>query len=75
MSYGFRVYATAMARTLTVAPHLTVAELEERYRGAEDPVARSQWQIVWLLAQGMRTAEVARVTSYGVRWIQEIARR
>lgn len=54
---------------------MTVAELEERYRGAADPVARSQWQIVWLLAQGMRTAEVARVTSYGVRWIQEIARR
>jgi transposase len=54
---------------------LTVAELEQRYRRAEDPVARSQWQIVWLLAQGLPTAEVARVTSYGVRWIQEIARR
>ena len=60
---------------MSVAPHLTVAELEQRYRGAEDRVARSQWQILWLLAGGMRTAEVARVTGYGVRWIQEIARR
>jgi transposase len=64
-----------MARTMTVAPHMTVEELEARYRGAGDAVARSQWQMLWLLAQGMRTAEVARVTGYGVRWIQEIARR
>jgi transposase len=64
-----------MARRVAVAPHLTVEELEGRYRGAEDPVARSQWQIVWLLARGTPTAEVARVTGYGVRWIQEVARR
>ena len=38
-------------------------------------MARSQWQILWLLAQGMPTAQVAQVTGYGVRWIQEIARR
>lgn len=64
-----------MARKLTVAPHLTVEALGQRYRGAEDRVARSQWQILWLLGQGMPTAEVARVTGYGVRWIQEVARR
>jgi transposase len=60
---------------MTVAPHLTVAELQARYRAAEDPVARSQWQMLWLLAQGTPTAEVAQVTGYGVRWVQEIARR
>ena len=64
-----------MTQKMVIAPHLTVTELEERYRGAGDPVARSQWQIVWLLAGGMPTAEVARVTGYSVRWIQELARR
>jgi transposase len=64
-----------MAQRIKVASHLTVEELEQRYRGATDPVARSQWQIVWLLAGGMPTAQVAAVTGYGVRWIQEIARR
>jgi transposase len=64
-----------MARQVAIAPHLTIAELEQRYRGAGDPVARSQWQIVWLLAGGLATAEVARVTGYSVRWIQEVARR
>jgi transposase len=64
-----------MAQKMAIAPHLPVAELEQRYRTARDPVARSQWQIVWLLASGMPTAEVARVTGYSVRWVQEIARR
>jgi transposase len=60
---------------MVIAPHLPIEELQQRYRTAEDPVARSQWQIVWLVAQGMPTAQVAQVTGYGVRWIQEIARR
>src|SRR5215204_6071819 len=64
-----------MARRMAIAPHMTVAELEQRYRQAGDPVARSQWQMLWLLAGGMATAEVARVTGYSVRWVQEIARR
>jgi transposase len=60
---------------MAIAPHLTVAELEQRYRRAGDAVARSQWQMLWLLAGGMPTVEVARVTGYTVRWVQEIARR
>jgi transposase len=64
-----------MARPLIVPPHLTLAELEQRYRRATDPVARSHWQIVWLLAGEASSAEVARGTSYSVNWIREIARR
>jgi transposase len=60
---------------LTISPHLSLDELEQRYRRAQDPVARSQWQMVWLLSSGMPTAEVARVTSYSVNWVREIARR
>ena len=60
---------------MTIAPHLSVDELEQRYRRADDPIARSQWQMVWLLASGLPTGQVARVTGYSVRWVQEIARR
>ena len=56
-------------------PHLTLAELEQRYRRARDPVARSQWQILWLLSSGRPTAEVARVSGYSVNGVREIARR
>jgi transposase len=64
-----------MARPLIVPPHLAPAELEQRYRRAGDPVARSQWQIVWLLAGGASTAEVAHGTGYSPNWIREVARR
>lgn len=64
-----------MARHTHVAEHLSVRELERRYRGAHDPVERSHFQIVWLLAQGKTRVAVAAVTGYGVRWIGEIIRR
>ena len=64
-----------MARQLRLPPHLALHELEQRYRRATDPVARSQWQIVWLLSSGTLTAEVARVTGDSVNWVREIARR
>jgi transposase len=64
-----------MAQRVRIAPHLSRDELEQRYRRCRDPVERSQWQMLWLLAGGVPTAEVARVTGYSVRWVQEIARR
>ena len=62
-------------RRLHVPPHLTLDALEQRYRRATDPVARSQWQMVWLLSSGTPTAAVARVTGYSVNWVREIAKR
>ena len=62
-------------RRLTIPAHLTLDELEQRYRRAMDPVARSQWQMVWLVAGGAPTAEVARVTGYSVPWVRAMARR
>jgi transposase len=62
-------------RRLHLPPHLAVDELERRYRRSDDPVARSQWQMVWLLASGTPTAEVARVTGYSVNWVREVAKR
>lgn len=64
-----------MARQLALAPHLSAEELHQRYRTAEDPVARSQWHMLWLLATGRPTAAVAETTGYSVRWVQEVARR
>ena len=64
-----------MARKLVLPPHLPVEELERRYRRARDPVARSHWQIVWLLAGGASSAAVARASGYSVNWVREVARR
>lgn len=64
-----------MSQSLHIPAHLALDELERRYRRADDPVARSQWQIVWLLAGGASTAAVAESTGYSMNWIREIARR
>lgn len=47
-----------------MAPHLERAELEQRYRQATNRVARSQWQIIWLLAQGQSTQSVVQATGF-----------
>jgi transposase len=62
-------------KRLKLAEHLTVDELGQRYRQASDPVARSHWQIIWLLRQGRLTAEVADVTGYSTTWIYTLVRR
>jgi transposase len=64
-----------MPKRLSVQAHLSLHELATRYREAKEPVARSHWQIIWLLAQGLASEQVTRVTGYTVNWIRTRARR
>ena len=62
-------------KRIHLKPHLDVEELERRYRCAREGVWRTHYQIIWLLAQGQATREVAAATGYSPTWIAEIARR
>jgi hypothetical protein len=64
-----------MGRHIHLQPHLSVDELERRYRAAKEPHERSWWQILWLLAQGRKATELAGVTGYSAYWIGQIAKR
>jgi transposase len=64
-----------MPKRLTVQPHLSLDELAARYRSCKKAVERSHWQIVWLLAKGKTTQEIATVTGYSVPWIRAIIHR
>jgi len=64
-----------MSRKITLAEHLSAPELERRYHQAQEPVARSHFHILWLLAQGHTAQEVARVTGYSAYWVGQVARR
>ncbi len=68
-------WVSCPARPPPLPPHLPVAELERRYRAATDPVARSHYQIIWLLSSGNPTAEVARLTGYSEDWVLKLAKR
>ena len=64
-----------MPKRISIRADLRTDELEQRYRQASDPVARSQWQIVWLLAQGQTSEEVEETTGSSLTGIRTSARR
>jgi winged helix-turn-helix protein len=64
-----------MARRIHLQPHLSIAELEQRYRAAKEPNERTWWQILWLLAQGHTATELSAVIGYRAYWIGQIAQR
>lgn len=64
-----------MPKTIKLKSHLDSEELENLYRKARDPVARSHYQIVWLISEGRTTGEVMEVTGYSRGWVQQLARR
>ena len=61
-----------MPKRITIQPHLSLDELEGRYRQATDGIERSHYQIIWLLAQGKPTEEVAKITGYSRSWLYEL---
>jgi transposase len=62
-------------RRIKLAPHLSVEELGQQYRRAREPVERSRWQMLWLLAQGQQARQVAAATGYCAKWVGLVARQ
>ncbi|MBV8239292.1 MAG: winged helix-turn-helix domain-containing protein [Hyphomicrobiales bacterium] len=58
-----------------VAEHLSVAELEARYDASEDVTSPRHFQTILLLAKGHSTREVAEITSFGLRWVEQLLER
>lgn len=64
-----------MPKRLKLESHLSIEELETLYRQAKNGVERSHYQIIWLLALGKTSQEVAEVTGYSLTWIRILVRR
>ena len=62
-------------RRLKLIGHQSVEAIEAAYCGAKDGIARSQWQMVWLLSRGEPSEQVAATTGYSQAWIRTIAHR
>jgi transposase len=60
---------------MKIEAHLSVAELEERYETAPEPIAKSHFHAIWLLALGHSAAEVARLLSFSTRWVKALVSR
>ncbi len=55
-----------------IAGHLSVEALRERYVSSTDAREARHFQTIWLLAKGHSTGEVAEMTSFGQRWIEQL---
>jgi hypothetical protein len=58
-----------------IVEHLSVEELEARYRAARDATEARHAQAIWLLAQGRTVLEVAEVLAFAPRWVTRLAAR
>jgi transposase len=58
-----------------IVGHLSVAELEARYRAARDVTEARHFQAIWLLAQGRTVLQVSEVLAFVPRWVTQLAAR
>jgi transposase len=58
-----------------IADHLSIEELEERFRASKDAVEARHVQAIWLLAKGRTCAEVADLLAFVPRWVELLAAR
>src|SRR3712207_864871 len=58
-----------------IAEHLSVEELEARYRAAQDATEARHFQAIWLLAEGRTVLELAGVLAFVPRWVEQLAAR
>ena len=55
--------------------HLSVAELGQRHRAAQDATEARHTRAIWLLAQGRGVLDVAGVLGFAPRWVEQLAAR
>ena len=55
-----------------VVGHLALEELQAGYRRSEDATLARHYQVIWLLAQGRTCPEVAGLTSFALRWVEQL---
>ena len=58
-----------------IVGHLSLRQLEARYRACHDATEARHLQAIWLLAQGRTFLEVAEVLAFVPRWVEQLAAR
>ena len=64
-----------MSNRITLQSHLTVDELEQRYKQCRDTIERPRWHAVWLFAQGHPVAEIHEVIGLSEWVIRKVLHR
>jgi len=68
-------YESQGASMAHVADHLSIEELEQRYRACADVCQARHYHVIWLLAQGHTIVEVSGLMGFVPRWIEQLQAR
>ncbi|WP_180898671.1 helix-turn-helix domain-containing protein [Martelella soudanensis] len=60
---------------VAIADHLSVDELDRGYRSAKDGTTARHYEVIRFLAKGHSTTQVAALSGFGLRWIEELVVR
>lgn len=58
-----------------IRQHVSSAELEQGYRTATEPIAKSHFHALWLLSRGYDIDETAEILSFSTRWVRILIKR
>ena len=64
-----------MARTLTLANHLSPDELRQRYKTADTPAAARRYHALWLVSQGSTAKAAAVLVGLSDNWVRLLVQR
>lgn len=63
-----------MARTISLAPHLTSDELKTRYQRSKDPVESRRWHLLWLVSQQWYLIDAAASVGVSYSYARQVVR-
>ena len=70
--YMTRYRTRYRTRCLHLEAHRSADELARRWWGTTNPVERSHWRFLWLLARGCTATAIASRTGYSAYWITSV---
>lgn len=60
---------------LTVQPHLTEEEIEDKYKQSKTVLESKRWRVILLCKQGLSSLQIAPIVDYTHLWVREIIHR
>ena len=64
-----------MPKRVTIKSYLSIEELEERYKQNSRPTEKRAWQVIWLMARGKKSEEVADFVGLTSHWVRQIVKK
>lgn len=68
----------AQTNILTIKSHLTYQELTKYYRSCKNPIEKTRFQLIWLMAnptKPMLVKQAAKATGFCQRWARQLVHR